>query len=270
MKRRFGRLALVARSVLAGCGLVLSQAQAQGQTSPLATGLGEQFASETATVNGITLQDVYQLASALKLGRVQIVGHDIGGMVAYAFVRIYPQVTRGAMVLDVPLPGVDGGMRFRAIPASGTYPLCRFRGSPRNSSPGGRPYFGYFFNFSKFAPGEVAHYVKAYATPAQLHAAFEMYRAFPANAQFNAALREPNDVPLFLGAGEKSPLAKLVTKIAEGLRTNGFHACRDRTDARRRALPRRGSAGGGSRSHRTICLATSGMTKASPYRIVAE
>jgi pimeloyl-ACP methyl ester carboxylesterase len=83
-------------------------------------------------------------------------------------------------------------------------------------------YFGYLFNVSKFAPGEVAHYVKAYATPAQLHAAFEMYRAFPANTQFNAALREPNDVPLFLGAGEKSPLAKLVTKIAEGLRTNGF------------------------------------------------
>ncbi len=43
-------------------------------------------------------------------------------------------------------------------------------------------YLGYFFNFGKFTRSEVAHYVTAYATPAQLHAAFEMYRAFPANA----------------------------------------------------------------------------------------
>ncbi len=31
--------------------------------------------------------------------------------------------------------------------------------------------------------------------PAQLHAAFEVSRAFPADAQFNAAQRGPNDVP---------------------------------------------------------------------------
>jgi hypothetical protein len=40
-------------------------------------------------------------------------------------------------------------------------------------------YFGYFFHFGKFTPGEEAHFVQAYASPAQLHAVFEMYRAFP-------------------------------------------------------------------------------------------
>ena len=82
-------------------------------------------------------------------------------------------------------------------------------------------YLGYFFNFGKFTPGEAAHHVKAYATPAQLHAAFEMYRAFPANAQFNGAQRGSNDVPLLLAVGDGSPFAKLVPKIAEGLRANG-------------------------------------------------
>jgi hypothetical protein len=47
--------------------------------------------------------------------------------------------------------------------------------------------------------------VKVYAAPAQLHAAFEMYRAFPTDAQLNAAQRGPNDVPLFLAAGDESP-----------------------------------------------------------------
>jgi pimeloyl-ACP methyl ester carboxylesterase len=51
-------------------------------------------------------EDVRQLAAELKLERIYIVGHDLGGMVTYAFVRRYPEVTRGAMILDVPIPGV--------------------------------------------------------------------------------------------------------------------------------------------------------------------
>jgi pimeloyl-ACP methyl ester carboxylesterase len=67
----------------------------------------------------------------------------------------------------------------------------------------------------------MAHYVEAYSTDAELHAVFEMYRAFPANEKFNQAQRGSNDVPLFVGAGDGSPFAKLVPKIAEGLRANG-------------------------------------------------
>lgn len=67
----------------------------------------------------------------------------------------------------------------------------------------------------------MTHYAKAYATAAQLHAAFEMYRAFPANARFNQAQRGPNFVPLFLAAADGSPFAKLIPKMAEGLRANG-------------------------------------------------
>jgi hypothetical protein len=67
--------------------------------------------------------------------------------------------------------------------------------APRETCRGQADYFGYFFKFGKFTTSDVAHFVKAYATPAQLGAVFEMYRAFPANAQFNAAQRGPNDVP---------------------------------------------------------------------------
>src|SRR6202035_2020131 len=58
MTWRFDRLAPVALFALASWGIVLSHAQAQGRTSPLATGLEKEFASETATVNGITLHYV--------------------------------------------------------------------------------------------------------------------------------------------------------------------------------------------------------------------
>jgi hypothetical protein len=58
MKMRFGRLAVVALSILGWCSIALSQGTVQGQPSHLATGLGKEFGSEIATVNGITLHYV--------------------------------------------------------------------------------------------------------------------------------------------------------------------------------------------------------------------
>jgi pimeloyl-ACP methyl ester carboxylesterase len=283
LNRRFGRLSFVALSGLAGCSIVLSQAQAQGQMNRQATGLGKEFASETAAVGGTTLhyvrggkgpavilihgfpqdwfeyraimprlakrftviavdlrgiggstatadgydaanmaEDIHQLLSKLKLERVFIVGHDVGGHVAYAFVRRYSQVTRGAMILDTPIPGIEGWSEIQDHPSVWHIQFMQVPGLPEKLVAGRQAdYLGYFFNFGKFTPSEVAHYVKAYSTPAQLHAAFEMYCAFPANERFNQAQREPNEVPLFLGAGDGSPFARLVPKIAEGLRANG-------------------------------------------------
>jgi pimeloyl-ACP methyl ester carboxylesterase len=167
-------------------------------------------------------EDIRQLVLALKLERVYIIGHDIGGMVTYAFVRHYPQLTRGAMILDVPIPGIEGWDEIQGDPSTWHVRFMQVPGLPEKLVAGRQAdYLGYFFSFGKFTPGDVAHYLKAYGTPTQLHAAFEMYRAFPVNAQFNAAQREPNDVPLFLAAGDGSPFAKLVPKIAEGLDANG-------------------------------------------------
>ena len=39
---------------------------------------------------------------------VVAVGHDLGGLVTYAYVRRFPDSLRGAMILDVPVPGLAG------------------------------------------------------------------------------------------------------------------------------------------------------------------
>jgi pimeloyl-ACP methyl ester carboxylesterase len=168
-------------------------------------------------------EDVYQLVSTLKLERVYIVGHDIGGMVTYAFVRRYPRSTRGAMILDQVIPGIEGWEEVQGSPAVWHMHFMQVPDLPEKLVIGRQAdYLGYFLNFGKFRPSEVAHVVQAYATPEQLGAAFEMYRAFPANVQFNQMQRGPNEVPLFLAAGAGSPFAKLVPKIAEGLRASGL------------------------------------------------
>ena len=88
-------------------------------------------------------------------------------------------------------------------------------------------YFRYLFGIgthgnSGMDDADVTHYANAYANPAQLHAAFEMYRAFSANIEFNAAQHERSDVPLFVAAGEGSPFATIIPTMAEDLRSKGF------------------------------------------------
>src|SRR5215831_10205954 len=51
-------------------------------------------------------QHIHGLAEQLNLGRAYVVGHDIGGMVTYAYVRKFPGSLRGAMILDVAIPGL--------------------------------------------------------------------------------------------------------------------------------------------------------------------
>jgi pimeloyl-ACP methyl ester carboxylesterase len=185
-------------------------------------GIGDSTATPGAYDAANMAEDVHQLAATLKLEHVYIVGHDLGGMVTYAFVRRYPEFTRGAMILDVPISGVPGWEEIQGDPSIWHAYFMQVPGLAEKLVTGrSADFLDYFFNFGKFTPNEKAHYVKAYTTPAQLHAAFEIYRAFPANAEFNATQRGQNDVPLFLAAGEKSPFAKLVPKIADGLRANG-------------------------------------------------
>lgn len=166
---------------------------------------------------------VYQLVSKLKLKHIYIVGHDIGGHVAYAFARRYPQVTHGAMILDTPIPGIAGWDEIQRAPFMWHMHFMQVPGLAEKLVDGRQAdYFHYFFRGGKFTPDEEAHYVEAYRTPAQSHAVFEIYRAFPENASFNQSHRGPDDVPLFYGTGAESPFARYIPEIAEGLRADGW------------------------------------------------
>ena len=213
-------------AVLLLCAL---RAIAQQKQKALATGLGKEFASETARVNGITLhyvrggkgqpvilihgfpqdwfeyhvimprlakqftviavdlrgvggstatesgydaanmaEDVHQLATALKLEHIYVVGHDIGGHVAYAFVRRYPNAARGAMILDTPVPGIEGWNEIQGDPHMWHVHFMQVPGLAEKLVTGRQPdYFGYFFHFGKFTITEIEHFVNAYATEAR-------------------------------------------------------------------------------------------------------
>ena len=51
-------------------------------------------------------KDVADVLDSLKIARVDIVGHDIGNMVAFAFAERYPDRTTKLVMMDAPVPGV--------------------------------------------------------------------------------------------------------------------------------------------------------------------
>jgi len=176
--------------------------------------------------------DIRDLAKALKLDRPYIVGHDIGGQVAHAFAVQFPQATRGAMILDTPIAGIDGWDECLADPALWHVGFLQTAELPETLLAGRHaPFFEHLLDVGDFTPEQVAESLKAYASAAQLHAACEIYRAFDRNVRFTREHRGANEVPLVLAIGGRSALAGLAPRIARGLRDGGFAKVEEATIA---------------------------------------
>jgi pimeloyl-ACP methyl ester carboxylesterase len=161
------------------------------------------------------------LVEALKLDRPYIVGHDLGGEVTYAYVRRFPESPRGVMILDVPVPGLAGWdestagfwhIGFIQAPDGLAEKLVVGRQAA---------FLGWCLDLGKFTPEERAYYIAAYGAP-QLHAAFEIYRAFPKDGDWNAAQTAPNSVPLVIAVGEKSFFNAYLSTFVAGYRAKGM------------------------------------------------
>jgi pimeloyl-ACP methyl ester carboxylesterase len=172
-------------------------------------------------------QDIHELVGKLNLGQVYVVGHDNGGIVAYSFMRLYPNATRGAMILDVPLPGLDPWKEVKADPALWHFGFHQTPHLPEKLLAGRQ--FDYFREFldrlalnrDAISDADVRHYARAYASPQQLRAGLEFYRrAYPASEKFNATQRTVTDVPIALVGGDHA-MGTLFPKLAESLKEHG-------------------------------------------------
>lgn len=172
-------------------------------------------------------EDIYQLVLRLKLGHVYIVGHDIGGMVTYAFLRSYPEATRGVMILDVGLPGLAPWDEDKVNPILWHFGFHQTPDLPEQLIAGRQFIYLREGMFDRFAlntkaitDADVAHYANSYGTLEQLRAGLGFYRAFPADEKFNAGQQSRIDVPIVLAGGDHSAGPNL-PRIAESLRKNG-------------------------------------------------
>ena len=136
-------------------------------------------------------KDVGDVLDSLNIGRADIVGHDIGNMVAFAFAERYSDRTNKLVMMDAPVPGVGPWDEILKSPLLWHF---RFGGKDMERLVAGREriYLDRFWNdFSadptRFDEDSRAHYAHLYALPGHMHAGFAQFAAFDQDVIDNRA-----------------------------------------------------------------------------------
>jgi pimeloyl-ACP methyl ester carboxylesterase len=154
--------------------------------------------------------DVAGVMDALKIDKADLVAHDIGNMVAYAFAARYRDRATKLVLIDAPLPGVGPWEEILKNPLLWHF---RFGGPDMERLVAGREriYLDRFWNeFSatpvRFDEASRAHYAKLYAMPGAMHSGFEQFHAFDQDAVDNKAFVAAGKltIPVLALGGEKS------------------------------------------------------------------
>lgn len=156
-------------------------------------------------------EDMAGLLDALGVTSADVVAHDIGNMVAYAFAMVHSDRVTRLVVIDAPVPGIGPWEEVLKNPLLWHF---RFGGPDMERLVAGREriYLDRFWNeFSatpaKFSEAARRHYAALYARPGAMHAGFLQFAAFDQDAIDNRALlaaRGPLEVPVLALGGEKS------------------------------------------------------------------
>ncbi|MGA3305138.1 MAG: alpha/beta hydrolase [Stellaceae bacterium] len=178
-------------------------------------------------------QDIHALAASLGLKRVAVVGHDIGLMVAYAYAAQYPGEVDRIVLMDAFLPGVGDWENVWLLGDKwhfhfyGKTPLALVAGRERI-------YFEHFWNDFAADPAHSVSeadrqfYTAAYAKPGAMRAGFEVFHAFPQDAEDFARFSKTKlKMPMLVLAGEKASgefliaQGRLVAENVEGVVIKG-------------------------------------------------
>jgi pimeloyl-ACP methyl ester carboxylesterase len=155
-------------------------------------------------------RDMSGLLDALHVDKVDVVAHDIGNMVAFAFVAEQPQRVGRLVLMDAPIPGVGPWEQILKSPLLWHF---HFYGPDMERLVKGREriYLDRFWNeFSAdprhFDEASREHYAKLYALPHAMHDGFEQFHAFDQDAVDNQAFLKsgPLSVPVLAIGGAKS------------------------------------------------------------------
>jgi pimeloyl-ACP methyl ester carboxylesterase len=153
---------------------------------------------------------IHDLAKSLGVQKAEVVGHDIGLMVAYAYAAQFPAEVTKLVLMDAFLPGVPG---WEAVYNDPNIWHFRFNGPTPEALVQGRErtYFDYFWN--DFAADknhsipEAARqaYTAAYARPGRMHAGWAYFVSFLQAAKDFAQLSQTKLImPVLSIGGEKS------------------------------------------------------------------
>ncbi|HEU4426366.1 MAG TPA: alpha/beta fold hydrolase [Pilimelia sp.] len=160
-------------------------------------GLGSSFIPADGYEKAATARRIRQAVQRLGFQQVEIIGHDIGALVAYPYARDYPSEVTRLAVIETPLSGfgmeniygLSWHFRFNLSPAPLPERILDTDEVPL--------YHGMIFDFSANREAiDRSKYFSAYSSPARRTAGYNYYRAFPADAADNQANAVAKRLPM--------------------------------------------------------------------------
>jgi len=153
---------------------------------------------------------IHDLSKSLGVQKAEVVGHDIGLMIAYAYAAQFPTEVTKLVLMDAFLPGVDG---WEAVYNNPNIWHFRFNGPTPEALVQGRErtYFEYFWNelaadkTQSIPEADRKTYTAAYARPGRMHAGWAYFVSFQQAAKDFAQLSQTKlTMPVLTIGGEKS------------------------------------------------------------------
>ncbi|HWZ83853.1 MAG TPA: alpha/beta hydrolase [Terriglobales bacterium] len=153
---------------------------------------------------------IHDLAKSLGVQKAEVVGHDIGLMVAYGYAAQFPSEVTKLVLMDAFLPGVEG---WEAVYNSPDIWHFRFHGPTPEALVQGREdiFFAYFWNDlaadknRSLPEADRKAYVAAYSRPGRIRAGFAYFVSFlQAARDFEQLAKTKLTMPVLSIGGDKS------------------------------------------------------------------
>lgn len=168
--------------------------------------------------------DIYQLVQQLGFKQVNLVGHDIGGMVAYAFAAQNPEAIRHLVLTEFVMPGFGleelmdvarGGLWHFGFHMQPKIPEMLTAGKEREYLTT-IAYEGGAYNKNAITKADIDTYLQTYAAPGGMTGGFNHYRTLLEDGRkFRELAQSKLQMPVLVLVGEQSGIGN---KLIQGVR----------------------------------------------------
>jgi len=152
--------------------------------APDMRGLGESSRPQTGYDKKTIANDIHELIKSLGYEKIDLVGHDIGLMVAYSYAAQYPNEVEKLALLEAPIPGIgDVWEKVFTTPALWHFHFVNSPIALQLVKGRERIFLEHFWQTlsphpETFSEADRRFYAKAYAQDGSMRAAFEMFKQF--------------------------------------------------------------------------------------------
>jgi pimeloyl-ACP methyl ester carboxylesterase len=152
--------------------------------APDMRGLGDSSRPATGYDKKTLAVDIHELVKSLGYQKIDLVGHDIGLMVAYAYAAQYPNEVEKLALLEAPIPGIgDVWEKIYTTPALWHFHFVNSPIALELVKGRERLFLEHFWQTlsphpETFPEADRRLYAKAYAQEGAMRAAFEMFKLF--------------------------------------------------------------------------------------------